>query len=50
MANCSSSRTAQQPQAANSYTPTVEFDRLMAQGLSVDVEAYWGRRVSNRTL
>jgi hypothetical protein len=28
MANCSSSRTAQQPQAANSYTPTVEFDLL----------------------
>jgi SAM-dependent methyltransferase len=43
MANCSSSRTAQQSQAANSYTPSVvEFDRLMAEGLSVDVEAYWG--------
>ncbi|MCE3277336.1 MAG: hypothetical protein K0R13_3191 [Propionibacteriaceae bacterium] len=37
MANCSPLRTAQQPQAANSYTPTVEFDRLMAEGLSVDV-------------
>jgi hypothetical protein len=33
----------QQPQAADSYTPMVaEFDRLMAEGLSVDVEAYWG--------
>jgi hypothetical protein len=42
MANCSSSRTARQRQATNSYTPTVEFDRLMAEGLSVDVEAYWG--------
>jgi hypothetical protein len=42
MANCSSSRTVQQRQAANFYTPTVEFDRLMAEGLSVDVEAYWG--------
>ena len=42
MANCSSRRTAQQLRAANSYTPTVEFDQLMAEGLSVDVEAYWG--------
>jgi hypothetical protein len=29
------------PEAADFYTPTVEFDRLMAEGLSVDVEAYW---------
>lgn len=42
MANCSSSRTARQRLATNSYTPTVEFDLLMAEGLSVDVEAYWG--------
>lgn len=33
---------AELPTPGDFYTPTVEFDQLLAEGLSADVAAYWG--------
>jgi hypothetical protein len=38
----SSSRTSSSDGPPTPYTPRVDFDRLIAEGLNVDVETHWG--------